>query len=412
MKSDPIQILLIEDNPGDARLILEMLAESTNMRFHTDQVENLADGQAKLAEGSFDVILLDLGLPDSRGLGTFSQIHALAADVPILVLTGLDDSDLALSGVQTGAQDYLVKGNFNSNSLTRAIKYAIERAKLYSRLSASEKRIRTIIEMSSDGLVVVNKHKEVCFINPTAEMLLGQSGKTLLGKPFALPFNSEGTVETTLTTENDEMGILDVKAVGIDWEGEPAYLVTLYNVTKQKEAEAQMRYLATHDPLTDLPTRVLFEDRIKSVIAHARRNQHGKSPKWEAAIMMLDLDDFKYVNDTFGHDHGDILLKKVAERLANAIRSSDTVARMGGDEFALIFEDVNGTVDAEFLANKILAKFDEPFQISNLAVKISVSIGVSLYPRDGEDLMTLLKHADIAMYQAKSDKNAYKLFGF
>ena len=301
-----IQVLLIEDNPTDALLLREAVRDDPLSAFEFTVAESLKSGLEYLAQHPFDVILLDLGLPDGQGLESFETVHGAFPDKPIVVLSGLSDQRLALGAVQSGAQDYLVKGTACWEIASRAIRYAIER----------------------------------------------------------------------------------------------------------KRMEMRLHYMATHDDLTGLPNRKLFHDRLTHAVGRARRWYSGKTEKWEVAVMLLDLDNFKSANDTYGHPQGDILLQAVTEQLMKCVRESDTVARMGGDEFTLIFENVSGTDDAEFLAHRVLAVFDQPFQFGGHELLVTASVGISLYPRDGQDAESLLTHADIAMYQAKQDKstNSFRFY--
>ena len=299
MKPDSKRVLLIEDNPADARLIVEILTDASAGKVELQHVDRISTALKRLAEQTFDVILLDLTLPDGDGLGTVVRICAANPRMPVIVLPGLEDDALAMAAVQAGAQDYLVKGQVDGPGIVRAIRYAIER----------------------------------------------------------------------------------------------------------KLLEERMHHLATHDALTDLPNRRLFQDRMTHALEHARRSRKGKNDKWEMAVMLLDLDNFKLVNDTLGHAHGDLLLQAVADRLQKPIRKSDTLARMGGDEFTLILENITEVKDIELLAGKIQAVFSQPFQVGEHILKITASIGISLYPGDGEEAEDLLKYADIAMYCAKRDRN-------
>jgi len=166
-------------------------------------------------------------------------------------------------------------------------------------------------------------------------------------------------------------------------------------ISDRKQAEKQIRQMAYHDSLTGLPNRKLFSDRLGIALTQAQRN------KKEVGIAMLDLDNFKDVNDTLGHDVGDLLLKATAERLSAALRKGDTVARMGGDEFALILPDLKGVQDAIQVAQKIVESFRKPFLIDTHQLVVTTSIGIAVYPDDGIDEGVLVKNADIAMYQAK-----------
>jgi diguanylate cyclase (GGDEF)-like protein len=189
----------------------------------------------------------------------------------------------------------------------------------------------------------------------------------------------------------DEQGrIIEFQSVGRD-------------VTERVQMEQQLVYMATHDALTGLPNRVMFNDRLTLELAHAQRNRQ------KLAVMLLDLDRFKNVNDTLGHSVGDQLLQVVGERLTSLLRKSDTVARMGGDEFMLLFPGMARMEGAARIAQKILEVFRKPFVFEGHELHITTSIGIALCPDDGEDIDTLVKNADIAMYRAKEQgRNNYQ----
>jgi len=170
---------------------------------------------------------------------------------------------------------------------------------------------------------------------------------------------------------------------------------SLEDITERKRAEETIKHLAYHDDLTGLPNRRLFNDRLTLALAHAQRSQQ------KLAVMLLDLDHFKEVNDTLGHSVGDQLLQVVSKRLASLLRKGDTVARMGGDEFMLLLPEIAGGEGAAEVAQKILEAFREPFILDDHEIHVTTSIGIALYPEDGEDGDTLMKNADIAMYRAK-----------
>jgi two-component system cell cycle response regulator len=179
---------------------------------------------------------------------------------------------------------------------------------------------------------------------------------------------------------------------------------------ERKQMHEQLHFSATHDPLTNLPNRTLFQDRLAHALQRSCRQQRGKAGKWEVAVILLDLDDFKAVNDTFGHAYGDLLLQAVAERLQDCVRRSDTVARMGGDEFTVIFENISGQQDYHTLAEKILEVFAWPFEVADQVVTVTASVGISLYPQDGDEYEALFKHADIAMYAARQVCTTFRCF--
>ena len=292
-----IKLLLVEDNSVDAQLTQDLLAEWSLDRFEITHASVLADGLTRLSRERFDVVLLDLSLPDTHGLATVTQVLATSPDVPVVVLSGHDDHPLALQALQHGAQDYLVKGEGGTEFLARSILYAIERKKVYI----------------AQGLV------------PHAQPLLALLAREL--------------PQVT------------------DWVGSSGHAVLAM--------------------------------------------EHEYSESSSLAVMLLDLDRFKAVNDTLGHDIGDQLLKEVATRLMECVREVDTVARMGGDEFTAILEGISGEEDVLVVAKRIVESIGTPFLIGRHRISIGVSIGITLYPSDDEDLDELLRHADKAMYAAK-----------
>ena len=305
MPHERVNVLLVEDNPGDARLIREMLAGPAYFGavYQLSSAGTLASAQQICGDQEFDAILLDLNLPDSSGLQALESLDEILPRVPIIVLTGLNDAELTVQSVQHGAQDYISKEECTSQLLTRVIYYAMER----------------------------------------------------------------------------------------------------------KRVEAQLKHLATHDPLTGLPNRALFYDRLGLAIKRTVRKNTG-GLNWKAAVMLMDLNNFKQVNDNFGHESGDKVLRQLAPRLRMGLRQSDTVARLGGDEFAFVLEGIQAPADCLFVTNKILASFQGPIQLNGSPYSLSASIGISIFPDDSEDVDVLIKYADQAMYVAKRQHDQVQFY--
>ena len=223
------------------------------------------------------------------------------------------------------------------------------------------------------------------------EMVFDYYLKRLQGEevPEVYPFR--------IVDKDGDIKWIEIHVVGIDWEGKPATLSFFSDITERKQMEATIRQLAYHDALTGLPNRALFNDRVNMALAQARRNKH------KLAVMMLDLDKFKLVNDTLGHDVGDQLLKAVASRLNSLLRESDTIGRMGGDEFMILLPGINSQEDAIRVADKMLQSFKLPFEFDSHKLHVTTSIGISVYPKNGKKVDTLIKHADEAMYNSKAN---------
>ncbi|MBF0337538.1 MAG: EAL domain-containing protein [Nitrospirae bacterium] len=230
--------------------------------------------------------------------------------------------------------------------------------------------------------------------NNSGSVLLHRSGSVLKTEDYLVSKNGgQRLISWTYNLiSNDEGHVSHLLATGID-------------VTEQRLIERRLEYLTHFDALTDLPNRTLFYDRLSYTLGQARRYDR------KFALLFLDLDGFKYVNDTLGHDMGDVLLKKAAKKLPLCVRDSDTVAHIGGDEFVIILSVLNKTSDAAIVAEKILDIFTKPFQLDNHECVVGVSIGISVYPNDGDDIDTLLKNSDVAMYKAKdTGRNNYKFY--
>jgi diguanylate cyclase (GGDEF)-like protein len=261
-------------------------------------------------------------------------------------------------------------------------------------LSESKKLSMMIMENAATAIVVLNEKGDIELCNHSAEQLFkyepgslaGGNIKSLLEEPY---FQQIGK------RSNGEKFALDIHLNEMEVEGRLLFIVTLNDLTEQKIKEGQLIHLAYHDPLTGLPNRILFMDRLAQTIARAHRNNEL------TAVLYIDLDHFKKVNDTLGHAIGDLLLQNVAKRLMDCLREGDTIARLGGDEFSMII-DANDVNNCTIVAQKILTALNKNFILDGHVVQISGSIGTSLYPNDSSDIQALLHFADIAMYQAKA----------
>jgi diguanylate cyclase (GGDEF)-like protein/PAS domain S-box-containing protein len=287
-------------------------------------------------------------------------------------------------------------------------------------LRQSEERSHLLLHSAGEGILGVDTTGQVTFINPAAlrmlgfvvEEMLGQSVHGLIHHSHAdgssypvedCPMYASYTRAADTHVTDEVLWRKDGSSFPVEYSSMPitkdgkvtGAVVTFQDITERKQSEEKIRQMAYHDSLTGLPNRKLFSDRLGIALAQAKRNQK------EVGIAMLDLDHFKGVNDTLGHDVGDLLLKATAERLSAALRKGDTVARFAGDEFLLILPDLKVIEDAIQVAQKIVDSFRKPFLIGTHQLVVKTSIGIAVYPNDGIDEGMLLKNADIAMYQAK-----------
>jgi PAS domain S-box-containing protein len=241
MTENRLQVLLIEDNPGDVRLIREMVAQTETRDIGIESAESLSAGLDHLTTGGFDVVLLDLGLPDSQGLATLGRLYARVPDIPIVVLTGHGDEAIAIEAVKQGAQDYLVKGEVDEKLLVRSIHYAVERRRLLAELEVSRASFTSIVEKSADGILVLGDDGSVLYANSAAGELMGKSGDTLPGTPLALPAVPGERTEVEVVHPEGTTGIAEMRVRPTDWNGNPASLAILRDITKRKQAEEALR---------------------------------------------------------------------------------------------------------------------------------------------------------------------------
>lgn len=279
-----ITVLLIEDSADDAFLISTMLldagtATDSGCGFEVVAVDRLSAGLEQLTASSFDVVLLDLGLPDSQGLATYDELHAHAFEAPCLVMSGLDDTQVAADAVRRGAEDYLIKGRFDADRLVSAIRYAIERCKsradlrrLLRELEDSERCLRTLIEKNADAIVVVGRDGEVRLANPAAEALFGRRADKLARWRFGFPVLTGEATDVDIASADGRSCVAEMRAGEIEWQGEPAHIVTLRDVTERRQLETEKEQLArvkdeligivSHEMRTPLAAMVGFLDLL------------------------------------------------------------------------------------------------------------------------------------------------------
>lgn len=243
---DECHVLVIEDSAVQYELVARDLKKAEGVNFRPTRADCLSDGLQHLNAGGIDVVLLDLNLPDSRGLDSFLTLRASAPRVPIIVLTGIDDEDMAIRAARGGAQDYLVKGQFDPNTLLRSIRYAITRhrakAKLREALAtaeASEANLRSVITSNVDGIIVVDSKGTIQFANPSAEALFGRASDQLLQAPFGFPVGECESSEVEIVSASGEHVPVEMRVVEMAWEGQPAYLAIMRDLRLQKQAEAE-----------------------------------------------------------------------------------------------------------------------------------------------------------------------------
>jgi diguanylate cyclase (GGDEF)-like protein/PAS domain S-box-containing protein len=425
------KILLIQDDTTDADSVRDALTHSRHGSFSVVWVRHCSDGLKALARkkglnghgaDTIEAVVVDLSLPDSSGIETFDRLFQAAPHIPILILAAEKDEDVAKLAVQRGAQEYLLKGHLDTYLWPKAVSSMIERAANTEALFKEKECAQLTLNSIGDAVVSTDASVNVTYLNLVAENLTGWSSEEAIGRPLAEVLNIIDGVtrkdvrnpmefairenKTAALTPNcilvrrdgSEFAIEDSSAPIHDRHGQVTGAVMVFHdVSAARAAITRMSHLAQHDSLTDLPNRLLLNDRLTEAMGLALRYHR------HLAVLYLDVDRFKHINDSLGHVIGDRLLQSIASRLLGCVRASDTVSRQGGDEFVILLPEVTNPQDAAACADKMLEVLRAPHRIDDHDLHVTASIGVVTYPEDGEDCETLLRHADFAMYDAKDN---------
>lgn len=437
------RILLVDDEPRLLSSLYELLRDRD---YHLVTASNGGEALAQLSKLRFDLVLLDLRLPDMSGHEIMDFINAKGIDADVIVMSGEVGIDAAIGALKRGAYDYLRKP-YSREELLKTVANALQQRRLElanqriaSQLENSEKLYRYLVDSSPDIIYTLNHEGRFTFVNDRAYQLLGFAREDLIGKHYSILVHEEDleraryvfnerrvderasrNVELRLKchsgngqdrTFNNTLMTISLNSIGMhvpDHDVKKLEFFGTYGVardiTDRKRAEEVISYQAYHDILTDLPNRMLFKDRLGLAVIQAKRKLT------ELAVMFIDLDRFKLVNDTLGHVKGDELLQQVSLRLKDCLRRGDTLARQGGDEFTIVLPELRDREDAKAIADKFLECLQKPFDLDGHEVHISASIGIAIYPGDGESIDELLRHADIAMYQVKAlGKNGHSFY--
>ena len=422
------RILMITDSPLDIDALKVGLRTTAIGYFEVVTASDLDAGVARLEKGGIDAVIVDLALGDE--VAAFDRVYAAAPHTSIMVLVGHDETALAMAAVRRGAQGYLERGQTGSPLVAQALFNVIRRKAVERTLYEEKSRAEIALNSISDGVICTDMLGNVDYLNIAAESLTGWSRHEARGNPINTIYTLingvtreqvKNPVELVLL-ENQPMGLVpnavlvrrdgsevlveDSAAPIYDWNGRIAGAVTVFHdVTAAHVMSMKMVHLAHHDFLTELPNRVLLNDRIAQSIRSAKRLQT------QIVVMFIDLDNFKHINDSLGHAVGDELLMSVTQRLRTCVRTADTVSRQGGDEFVILLADDPSERAAIATASKIMAALALPHLLNERELHISASIGISVFPEDGETPEVLIKNADMAMYHAKErGRNGFAFF--
>lgn len=413
-------LILVADDSRFMRFTLRKFLEIDGY-----EVIEAKDGRQVLSlfeERKPDIILMDFMMPEIDGVSACAQLQELpqGKNTPVIMITSLDDEKSVNLAFEAGATDYIGKP-INWAVLRKRLSRLLQARHTKMTLDHNEAFASSIINYAVEGIITININGIIGYINPSAEQIFGYASDEVVGNNISmlipelryddcttLDINSKFTeknLEILGRKKNNSNLPIEVTISKFYVEDKFFFTIILRDITERRRYEETIRYQAFYDSLTGLPNRLLLKDRIDLEISHS------KYTKQSFAIMYLDLDRFKIINDTLGHDIGDKLLKDIAARLKKCVNETDTVARIGGDEFVILLPDIIHEKNIGNIANEILETVRDPILIDSHELYISVSIGVTIYPDDGKDVETLLTNADVAMYRAKErGKNNFQLY--
>jgi len=408
-----IHVLLVEDDPGDAGLVQATLQQARDAHFEVTWVKSINQAQQCLLNCQIDALLLDLSLPDSDGIATLHRIRQLAGAIPIIILTGSGDTDFALTALEAGASDYMIKSDFGSEGLTRAIRYSLLRANM----EAHNRLLVAALESAVDGIFITDREGRIEWINPAFTRLTGYHSQEVVGQKHETLTKTIGPEQSaseiiwqhilpgehwhgeTVNYRKDgsqyheELTIAPV----FDTKGQISHFIGIKkDVTERRQMEENLKRLASTDPLTDLPNRRVFMEDLSQEWSRVQRFNNLQS-----SLLMLDIDHFKFINDNYGHAAGDEVLEQFANILKAELRTIDTPGRLGGEEFAILLPGIttaNAMTTAERLRKRI-----EATRVNSIngPIHFTVSIGGTLISPQDKAYEAALHRADNAMYKAK-----------
>ncbi|HEX3834414.1 MAG TPA: EAL domain-containing protein [Solirubrobacteraceae bacterium] len=415
---EPVRVLLVEDDEDDYLITRDMLARQERARFAVDWSSQYHESLRAIRECNHDVYLIDYRLGAHTGLELVREGFAARPYAPVIMLTGEATYEMDLEATALGVTDYLVKQKLDSQILERSIRYAISHQKAIRDLSLSEERYSLAVRAANDGIWDWDLGTGRIYFSPRWHAILGRPEQAADEDPaawFDLVHSGDvlrlrGAIEAHLDGRTPHLQsehrmrhadgtwrwvmTRGLAIRGVD--GRPTRMAgSLSDITDRRIAQLRLQHDALHDTLTGLPNRTLFMDRVNQILQRAIRD-----PQTGCAVLFLDIDRFKLVNDSLSHAVGDNLLIALAGRVAAALRPGDTVARLGGDEFTVLLEDVVEPEDATVVADRILHSLDEAFEVDGNELFVTASIGISL-SSTGLGSADLMRNADIAMYDAK-----------
>lgn len=412
-------ILLVDDVPANIHVLAAALKADYRIKIAVNgpAALDLAERHDKP-----ELILLDVMMPGMNGIEVMRELRARpeTKDIPVIFVSADSSEQSQVAGLDLGADDYLTKPVVVPVLMAR-VRNILQRkyAEAQLRLAAH------VFEHSGEAIMITDRNNHILKINPAFSRLTGYTASEVRGKSPSILASGKTTPDEyrAMWHSINESGfwqgeiwdrhkdgcvypkLLTISVVRSVSGSVDYYIASFADISAQKATEEKIRHIAHHDPLTDLPNRLYLQISLKQTMLLVRRKEE------EAAVMFIDLDRFKVINDSLGHQVGDGLLIEVAHRLKDSVRDSDLVVRLGGDEFVIVLTDKNAAHASAHVADKILTALSKPYLVNGVNLRTTPSIGISLYPHDGETIELLMKNADTAMYHAKAvGRNNYQFF--
>ncbi len=425
----PLKVLCIDDCEADVQLIVETLQRGGYAPDY-EQVCTREAMIAALARQPWEAVISDYSMLQFDGLAALEVVTGRRLDIPFILVSGSVGEETAVLAMKSGAHDYMMKHDLGRLApvLRRELAEAdVRRARRLAEanLRSSETLLNSIVNTAADGIIVVDAAGMLEFVNTAIERMFGWKPLELIGRNFdcLMPARQGGCHPRSLASvdggatasragrevkaqrKNGSVFPVELTFGEMRIDGRAKYAGIMRDITERKRAEDRIRHLAHYDELTGLPNRALFSQLLEQALSES------KFSKKQVAVLFIDLDRFKLINDSLSHESGDTVLQQVARRLTDALPRRDTIARFGGDEFVVLMRDCKIPADAAETAQKLLTAVAQPLQVEGQEYHLTASIGISAFPGDGENAQTILKHSDIAMYRAKEHgKNNFQFY--
>jgi diguanylate cyclase (GGDEF)-like protein/PAS domain S-box-containing protein len=427
----PLKLLCVDDCEADVELIVETLRRGGYTPSH-ERVCMRETMIAALERQAWDVIISDYSMPQFDGLAALAVVTGRKLDIPFILVSGAVGEETAVLAMKSGAHDYMMKHDLGRlvPVLRRELAEAdVRRARRLAEanLRSSETLLNSIVNTAADGIIVIDDSGMLEFVNAAVERMFGWKPLELIGRNIdcLMPARHRNCHQTLIADidgrnralaggvgrevkarrKNGSVFPIELTFGAMRIDGRVKYAGIMRDVTERKCAEERIRHLAHYDELTGLPNRALFSQLLEQALSESKFAQK------QVAVLFIDLDRFKLINDTLSHESGDAVLQQVAKRLTEALPRRDTVARFGGDEFVVLMRDCKIPADAAETAQKLLTALALPLLVEGQEYHLTASIGISAFPGDGENAQTILKNSDIAMYRAKEHgKNNYQFY--